>query len=248
MAFKKIQRPIYVLPNIFTTGNLFCGFYSIIASLNGDFKIAAIAIIVANIFDVADGRVARITNTTSKFGLEYDSLCDLVSFGLAPSLLIYTWALVPYGKYGWVGSFLFTACGALRLARFNVMVAVSEKSRFTGLPIPAAASMIATLVLLMFEVGKFEIGKNIILLISVYTLSFLMVSNVRYFSFKDTKSLTQKPFKLLFFFTLAILIVVLEPEITLFSLMLIYTLSGPLEGLYHKIFRRSSIVRDNKDI
>jgi CDP-diacylglycerol--serine O-phosphatidyltransferase len=147
-------RSVYVLPNLFTTANLFCGFYAIIAALNYKFEISAIAILIANIFDIADGKVARITNTTSKFGVEYDSLCDLISFGVAPSLLIYCWALKPFGKFGWIASFLFTACGALRLARFNVMVSVSEKGRFTGLPIPGAASMIATTVLLMFDLTQ----------------------------------------------------------------------------------------------
>jgi len=240
---KKISRAktIYVLPNLFTTGNLFCGFYAIIAAINGKFLYAAIAILVANFFDIADGKVARITNTTSKFGVEYDSLSDLISFGIAPSILIYTWALIPYGKFGWVAAFMFTSCGALRLARFNVMVTVSEKSRFTGLPIPAAASMIATTVLLMFKLGKITIDRNIILLILVYCLSFLMVSNIKYLSFKEVQFIKQKPLKFVFFLILLLLIVVLETEISLFILMGFYVISGPLETLYKKIFRKKVV-------
>jgi len=247
-----INKGIYVLPNLFTTGNLFCGFYSIIASLQGKFFTAAIAILLANIFDIADGKVARITNTTSRFGVEYDSLCDLISFGVAPSLLIYLWALQPFGRFGWVASFLFTACGALRLARFNVMVTVSEKSRFTGLPIPAAASMIATTVILMYKLGKIEIDRNILLLIIVYGLSFLMVSNIKYFSFKEIEFIKRKPLKFVFFLILMILVVVMEPQITLFSLMFIYTLSGPIEEIYRKFFgknkKEGNIEQDNQDI
>jgi CDP-diacylglycerol--serine O-phosphatidyltransferase len=239
------KKSIYVLPNLFTTGNLFCGFYAIIASLNGRFEIAAISILVANFFDIADGKVARMTNTTSKFGVEYDSLCDLISFGVAPSILIYTWALQPYGKFGWLASFLFTACGALRLARFNVMVAVSEKGRFTGLPIPGAASMVATTVLLMFTIGKTVIDRNIILLLLVYALSFLMVSNIKYISFKDVTFIKQKPLKFLFFIILLILIVVMEPQISLCILMGIYTASGLLEALYSIIFKPKKIKKSN---
>ncbi len=243
--YESKSKSIYVLPNLFTTGNLFCGFYAIIAALNGKFEIAAIAILVANFFDVADGKVARITNTTSKFGVEYDSLCDLISFGVAPSLLIYTWALKPFGKLGWLASFLFTACGALRLARFNVMVTVSEKSRFTGLPIPGAASMVATTVLLMFAIGKTDIDRNIILLLLVYALSFLMVSNVKYLSFKELSFIKKKPLKFLFFLILMLYIVVLEPRISLAVLMGIYTASGPVEALYYKVFKR--IKKETKD-
>jgi CDP-diacylglycerol--serine O-phosphatidyltransferase len=231
-------RSVYVLPNLFTTANLFCGFYAIIAALNYKFEISAIAILIANIFDIADGKVARITNTTSKFCVEYDSLCDLISFGVAPSLLIYCWALKPFGKFGWIASFLFTACGALRLARFNVMVAVSEKGRFTGLPIPGAASMIATTVLLMSDLGKsIIIDKNIIILLIVYGLSFLMVSNIKYISFKDAGFITKKPLKFLFYLILLILIVVMRPKISLCVIMGVYTISGPLEAIYRKIFK-----------
>ena len=236
--FQNKPKSIYVLPNLFTTANLFCGFYAIIAAINGKYELAAIAILIANIFDIADGKVARITNTTSKFGVEYDSLCDLISFGVAPSLLIYCWALKPFGKFGWIASFLFTACGALRLARFNVMVSVSEKGRFTGLPIPGAASMIATTVLLMFDLGKSVIDRNVIILLEVYVLSFLMVSNIKYISFKEAGFIAQKPLKFIFFVILLLLVVVMEPKISLSVLLGIYTAAGPVEAFYKKLFRR----------
>ena len=133
---KKLAMYIYILPNLMTTANLFCGFFSIIHSIKGDFKYASIAIVVAAIFDMLDGRLARLTRATSKFGAEYDSLCDLVSFGLAPGLLLYLWALSPFGRLGWIACFLMVACGALRLARFNVQAGVVEKNYFQGLPIP----------------------------------------------------------------------------------------------------------------
>ena len=149
----QFSKSIYILPNLFTTASLFCGFYSIISSINGDFLAAAVAIVIAGVFDGLDGAVARATHTTSKFGVEYDSLADLVSFGVAPGVLAYLWALNPFGRLGWVAGFLYVACGALRLARFNVYVPVKDQSYFQGLPIPAAASMIATTVFLFNHFG-----------------------------------------------------------------------------------------------
>ena len=233
-----IKRTVYVLPNLFTTANLFCGVYSLIATLNEKFFHAAIAILIANIFDIADGKVARITNTTSKFGIEYDSLCDLVSFGVAPGLLIYWWALKPFGRYGWMASFLFIACGALRLARFNVMVEVTEKSRFLGLPIPAAASTIASLFLFYNRFPEILYTKNIILLIMTYLLSFLMVSNIKYLSFKELDFLKKRPLTYLFILILFFILIASQPSIMIFFVFLIYALSGPFEFIYKKIFRR----------
>ena len=138
---KKLRRGIFLLPNIFTTLNLFCGFYSIIASTSGKFLAAAVAIIIAGVFDWLDGKIARATNTTSRFGVEYDSLADLVSFGMAPGIMMYLWALQPLGRIGWLAAFLFAACGALRLARFNTQFGSISSKHFIGLPIPAAAGM-----------------------------------------------------------------------------------------------------------
>ena len=143
----RIKKGIYILPNLFTTASLFCGFYSIIASVQENFVPAAIAILVSVVFDGLDGRIARLTNTTSKFGAEYDSLADVIAFGVAPSLLAYSWAMSIYGKWGWMAAFLFVLCGALRLARYNIQIGMIESKVFNGLPIPAAASVVATTVI-----------------------------------------------------------------------------------------------------
>ena len=145
---KSMKKGIYILPNLFTLGNMLCGFYSIISTIEGRFHHAAVAIFIAALADGLDGKIARLTKTCSRFGVEFDSLADLVSFGVAPALLIYIWALRPYQRVGWLAAFLFVICGALRLARFNVQVYTSENKYFTGLPIPAAATTIASFVLL----------------------------------------------------------------------------------------------------
>ncbi|NTW99850.1 MAG: CDP-diacylglycerol--serine O-phosphatidyltransferase [Geobacteraceae bacterium] len=148
-----MRKGIYILPNLFTTGSMFAGFYGMIAGINGDYRTAAICILVSAVFDGLDGKVARATGTTSKFGVEYDSLADLVAFGVAPGLIMYFWALKPFGRLGWLAAFLFVVCGALRLARFNVQVETVESKRFVGLPIPAAASMVASTVLFFQHMG-----------------------------------------------------------------------------------------------
>lgn len=183
---KKFKKGVYLLPNLMTSASLFGGFYSIIASLDGHFDRAAIAILISGVLDGLDGRIARLTGSSSKFGVEYDSLADLVAFGLAPGVLIFTWALRPFGRYGWLAAFLYVVCGALRLARFNVQITTIESKRFNGLPIPAAAALVSTTVLLFFYLGRGEeIAKHITILIVVYLLAFLMISNVKYYSFKE---------------------------------------------------------------
>ena len=175
---------IYILPNIFTSLNLFCGFYAVIASIDGKFVASAIAIIIGVVFDIMDGKIARATNTTSKFGIEYDSLSDLISFGLAPGIMIYLWALKPLGRIGWLAAFLFMACGALRLARFNSQVGVVSSDHFVGLPIPAGAGMLATTILFCHRFNTVGQINPIFILVLLYILSFLMVSTVKYNSFK----------------------------------------------------------------
>ncbi|HEY5594245.1 MAG TPA: CDP-diacylglycerol--serine O-phosphatidyltransferase, partial [Nitrospiria bacterium] len=180
------RRGIYLIPNLLTTGNLFSGYYAIIAVFNANYLYAAMAILLAMAFDVLDGKSARLTKSTSRFGVEYDSLADLVSFGVAPGLLIYSWALSSYGRIGWIAAFLYVVCGALRLARFNVQVGSVESKHFVGLPIPAAAGVIASLVVLdqhILQMGT-EI-KPLLILGFIYVLAFLMVSSFRYRSFKD---------------------------------------------------------------
>ena len=183
---KKFRKGVYLLPNLITSASLFGGFYAIIASLDGKFEYAAIAIIISGILDGLDGRVARLTGSSSKFGVEYDSLADVIAFGLAPGVLIFTWALRPFGRYGWLAAFLYVVCGALRLARFNVQITTIESKRFNGLPIPASAALVASTVLMFFYIGRGdEMVKHVTVLVMVYALAFLMISNVHYYSFKE---------------------------------------------------------------
>ena len=203
--FKKIRikKGIYVLPNLFTSASLFCGFYSIIVSLKEQFVTASILILVAVVFDGLDGRIARFTNTTSKFGAEYDSLSDVIAFGVAPSFLAYNWAMSFYGKWGWLAAFLFVLCGALRLARYNIQIGIIESKVFNGLPIPAAASVVATTVIFFDYAGVEGKFHDPSMIFFVTVLSILMVSNIKYYSFKDLKLLARKPF--MTFFSLVLL-------------------------------------------
>lgn len=206
---------------------MFLGFYAILHAFQGDFTRAAMAILMAAILDGLDGRVARLTRTESRFGVEYDSLADLISFGVAPAVLAYTWALKPFGRFGWLAAFLFLACGALRLARFNVQVNSVESSHFVGLPIPAAAGVIASLVLFVHRLNIILINRSIMILLLVYLLAFLMVSSIRFFSFKKFDLIRRKPFSTLVLLVLAFVVVVSEPEIMLFSIFCLYIFSGP---------------------
>jgi CDP-diacylglycerol--serine O-phosphatidyltransferase len=223
----RMRKGIYILPNLFTTGNLFCGFWAIISVFQEKFLFAAIAILLASVFDVLDGKVARLSGATSKFGVQYDSLADLVSFGVAPALLAYSWALRPYGRFGWLAAFLFVVCGALRLARFNVMSASGEIKYFKGLPIPAAASMIALTILLYLRLIETGWVKDIVILVMIYILAFLMVSSIRYFSLKELDLAKRKPFSIFMFVVLSMIVIVMEPVLVLFGFFLLYIFSGP---------------------
>lgn len=223
------SRGVYLIPNLLTTGNLFSGFYAIIAVYNSHHVAAATAILIAMIFDVLDGRWARLTRTSSRFGLEYDSLADIVSFGVAPGLLIYSWALKGYGRLGWVAAFLILACGALRLARYNVESSSSDGGDFKGLPTPGAAGVIASLVLMddqFLQLGR-EV-KPLLIVALIYILAFLMVSNFRYSKFKDLKLLQRKPFATLVAAVLFLVVLAAQPYIMLFVLFGFYAVSGPL--------------------
>jgi len=228
--FKKIRikKGIYVLPNLFTSASLFCGFYSIIASLKEQFVTASILILVSVIFDGLDGRIARFTNTTSKFGAEYDSLSDVIAFGVAPAFLAYNWAMSFYGKWGWLAAFLFVLCGALRLARYNIQIGIIESKVFNGLAIPAAASVVATTVIFFDYAGVEGKFHDPSMIFFVTVLSILMVSNIKYYSFKDLKLLARKPFMTFFSLVLLLIIVVAIPQIVAFLAMLGYALSGPI--------------------
>lgn len=225
----EIHRGTYIVPNLFTTANLFSGFFGIISSINGNFLMAAVAILISVVFDVLDGKVARLTRATSRFGVEYDSLADLVSFGVGPGLLMYLWALKPFGRLGWLAAFVFMACGALRLARFNVQVETVSKDYFVGLPIPGGASMIATTVLFLhdWKLTSSSIS-NLPLLVVTYLLGFLMVSTLPFYSFKDVEMVRAKPLPLLFGIIVLVTIVAIEPGIMLFVLLAAYVFSGPV--------------------
>jgi CDP-diacylglycerol--serine O-phosphatidyltransferase len=225
---ESLRRGVYILPNLFTTGSLFAGFYGIVSTLNGNYLTAAWFILVASIFDALDGKVARLTGTTSKFGVEYDSLADLVAFGVAPGLLMYAWALKPFGKLGWLAAFLYVVCGALRLARFNVQVTTVESKRFVGLPIPAAASMVAACVILFYHLGGSGTIRKLSVLILIYVLALLMVSSFRYYSFKDPELVKRQPFGFLVLAIFIIVVIVAEPQIMFFLLFCGYTISGPI--------------------
>jgi len=224
-----LRHGVYILPNLFTTAGLFAGFYSIICTLNGRYDIAATMILVAQLCDVLDGRIARLTRTTSSFGIQYDSLADLIAFGVAPGILVYKWALEPWGHWGWLAASLYVTCGALRLARFNVQVDSVEKRRFVGLPIPAAADTIASTVLLYyFFGGEGATHKHFILLVVIYALAALMVSNVSYNSFKGLHFSPRQPLWILVALIVGLKFVIAEPQIFLFTAFLLYALSGPV--------------------
>ena len=224
---KRKFRGVYLLPNLITTGSLFAGFFAIVAAMDGRFLPAAWAILVALILDGLDGRVARMTHSTSSFGVQYDSLADLVAFGVAPALLVYLWALKPFKQFGWVAAFLFVVCGALRLARFNVQTGTMDPRYFNGLPIPAAAMVIATSIAFYYEIGEWAPQKYIYILAMIYLLSFLMVSNIKYVSFKKIDLFKRHPFQSLVAAVLLFVAVATAPELMGFPLMVAYMVSGP---------------------
>ncbi len=230
----RIRRSIYLLPNFFTALNLFCGFFAMVAAVDGKFVAAAYAIVVAGIFDNLDGKIARATHTTSKFGVEFDSLCDLVSFGVAPGLMMYVWALQPLGRIGWLAGFLFVACGALRLARFNTQVGTVDSRYFVGLPIPAGAGMSAVTILFCHKVGIEPHTYPLVFLIMIYMLSFLMVSTVKYPSFKNAALLRNRNFNVLVAAILILIFIAAQPPVALFLFGVLYISSGPILTIRHQ--------------
>jgi CDP-diacylglycerol--serine O-phosphatidyltransferase len=215
------MKKIYIVPNFVTTANMGCGFYSVIASMHGDFVTAAWAILLAAIFDALDGRVARLARATSQFGVEYDSLSDLISFGLAPGILLYTWALEPYGRLGWLASFLYVACGALRLARFNVNSGFLPKNFFQGLPIPMAAGVVATLIIFRHNMGWTE-PSTAVAVGSALGMGSLMVSTIRFPSFKELNWRSKASFGYLLIGVLTMILMAVKPEVTLFLILASY--------------------------
>lgn len=227
-----MRKGIYLLPNTLTLCSMLLGFYSILSSLKGNYLHAAWAILFATIFDGLDGWVARLTNSTTKFGIELDSLSDLVSFGVAPAIMMYKWSLAPFGRIGWVAAFWFMACGALRLARYNVQMGSTESKSFTGMPIPGAATIIASLVLFYHEMSDMPPGKNILILGLTVLLAFLMVSTLKYHGAKEIDFRQRKPFWILVAFVLGLTIIVMHPPISLFLFAMIYLLGGIIENMY----------------
>ena len=248
---EKLRRGIYVLPNLFTTLNLFCGFLAILAAIEGRFEKGAFLILGGMVFDILDGKVARLTKTTSRFGIEYDSLADLITFGLAPGILAYLWVLQPFGKLGWLAALIFLACGVLRLARFNTHVDVADASVFTGLPIPGAAGMTATSLLFVMKItGGTGTGPYtaVVMLAAMFALSFLMVSAVPYPSFKKAPPILvrAKNFNILVIAVLLMVFIVQEPVVALFTLGFLYVSSGPFSFVRRMIAGKHS-QPDNED-
>ena len=225
------RRGIYLLPNLFTLSALFAGFYSIVAAINGDYAKAAIAIFVAMVLDGLDGRVARLTNTQSAFGAEFDSLADMVSFGMAPALVAFTWILQDIGKIGWIAAFIFVAGAALRLARFNVQIGSIDKKWFVGLPSPSAAAIVAACVWVFHTFDAESLGFKVLMTVVVAAAGVLMVSNVRYHSFKEIDFKGPVPFVFLLAIVLLFVLISIEPSVMLLALFGCYVISGPVLAL-----------------
>ncbi|WP_299793585.1 CDP-diacylglycerol--serine O-phosphatidyltransferase [uncultured Shewanella sp.] len=226
------SKGIYLLPNLFTTAGLFSGFYAVIASMNGHFESAAIAVFIAMLCDGLDGRVARMTNTQSEFGAEYDSMADMVSFGVAPALIAYNWGLAELGKIGWLAAFIYCAGAALRLARFNTQVGVADKRYFQGLASPAAAALIAGSIWFGDQSGV--VGAEVSWLVALVTIisGLLMVSNFRYNSFKDFNWRGKVNFIVILIVVGVFVFVSIEPALILCSIFYLYALSGPVITIY----------------
>jgi len=229
---EKRSRGIYLLPNLFTTAALFAGFYSIVAAIDSRYEAAAMAIFIAMILDGMDGRIARMTNTQSDFGVQYDSLSDLVSFGLAPALVIYLWSLFSFGKLGWLAAFIYAAAAALRLARFNTQASSVDKRFFQGLPSPTAAALIAGFV---WSAESYGLNDATIKLVFSFPLTIiagiLMVSNIRFHSFKQFDLKGKVPFVTILIIVLIFVLIASDPPLVLFLMALLYTLSGPVMTL-----------------
>ncbi len=248
-----MRKGIYLLPNLITLSSMFAGFYSIVASFNSDYERAAWAILIASVFDVLDGWVARMTHTTSKFGIEIDSLSDAISFGVAPGVLVYSWSLQSFGKIGWLAAFFLVACAALRLARFNVQMGSEEKKHFTGLPSPAAALMIATTVLAYQEVIDILKQMEFVQLADILSLDYwvltltfvvagLMVSNITYHGLKEANLKERRPFGLLVGIVALLAVVAYHPALVLFLISLAYVVLGIVEALFKLLKSRKAAV------
>jgi len=239
----RFKKGIFILPNIFTSLNILCGFYAVIASIDGEFVPAAISILIAAVFDTMDGKIARATHTTSRFGVEYDSLADVISFGMAPGVMMYLWALQPMGRIGWLAAFLYMVCGALRLARFNTQTGTISSDYFVGLPIPGGAGMCATAILFFNRLGIQGYDYPVIILMLLYVLSFLMISTIRYYSFKKPELFHRMKFNVLVTAILILIFIASQPQIALFLFGLAYIVSGSFSNMkYRRSLKEEPIV------
>lgn len=238
LSRERLSRGLFILPTLFTVGNLFCGYLSVWASIRGTFELAAVLIVAAAVLDGLDGRVARMTHSTSEFGEEYDSLADLVSFGVAPAVLAYSWGLSDFHRIGWMASFLFVVCGSMRLARFNIQTHVADKRYFVGLPIPMAAGTICGIVLATPEqlVSRTWMAGLLVLTI---VLSYLMISTIRYRSFKDLDMKRRRPAWILVVIAVVFAVVAIHPTLVLLVITLTFALSGPAAKLVGLVRRKA---------
>jgi len=246
LPVKKRGRGIYLLPNLITTAALFAGFYGIVAAMQGKFEHAAVVIFIAMILDALDGRVARMTNTQTAFGAEYDSLADMASFGLAPALVMYEWSLSSlidvswhWGKLGWLAAFLYVASAALRLARFNTKASNTDKRYFQGLPSPAAAAVVVGFVWACYDNGISGDAVAMLALPIIVFAGLMMVSNISYYSFKDIDFHNKVPFMAMLVVVMIFVFASIDPPITLFGCFMLYALSGPVISVLRRFRKRS---------
>ena len=237
------RKGIHIIPSLFTTGNVFCGFYSFIAALNENYNLAAWAIILAIIFDVLDGRIARMTKTTSAFGMQYDSLADVISFGMAPAFLCYSWILKPFDRVGWMAAFLFLLCAALRLARFNATKPDIQGQHFIGLPTPAAAAVIASIIIAFEGMFGTRVHPGFMVAI-VYSLAFFMVSNIKYPALKKFEFRKRVSFARFLLVILALYIMATIPKIAIFMISFSYIIIGPINILIPKKKKLDEDIKD----
>lgn len=236
-----MKKGIYLLPNGLTLCGMFFGFFSIMSSIKGNYVHAAWSIMIADVFDGLDGWVARLTHSNSRFGIELDSLSDLIAFGVAPAVLVYMWSVAPFGRIGLAITFLFVACGALRLARYNVQMGSTESKAFTGMPIPGAASVIASMVIFYHEFWHTPPVKNVLILCFTMVLAILMVSTLKFHGLKEIDFGKRKPFWILVAGVLVFGVIVIHPAVALFVFAIIYLAEGLLENIYLHFWRKRSI-------
>lgn len=243
------RRGIYLLPNLLTTGAMFAGFYAVIAGMGGDFRSACVAIIVAMFLDGLDGRVARLTNTQSAFGAEYDSLSDMLAFGVAPALICFSWSLSDLGKIGWTAAFIYVACAALRLARFNVQLGSTDKRFFVGLASPSAAGLVVFMVWSFYEYDV-TVNAAVSLLAAFVTVlaGILMVLNVRYWSFKNFDFRNRVPFVVILAVVLVLVIISWDPPTVMFAMAIIYASSGPVMAIYLRRSKKQDGVKPGEAV